>query len=139
MGLFKTQKSLVFHYSNSANFSPSVKLKHDNFLYDLTKNDNLPSRQEEIQGESLDETHLPSDNDQESLHKTHLPSDNDHVANAVEENKDNSVNEKINSMATTQAIDTIVSKTVPSTHFPMQEEGKTTAITSSWLNENDDL
>ena len=24
MGLFKTQKSLVFHYSNSANFSPSV-------------------------------------------------------------------------------------------------------------------
>ena len=88
VGLFKTQQSLVFHYSNyfhdSSNCSPSVKLKHDNFLYDLTKNDNLPSRQEEIQGDSLRETHLPSDNDQESLHETHLPSDNDHVANAVE-------------------------------------------------------
>jgi len=130
VGLFKTQKSLVFHYSNSASFSPSVKLKHDNFLYDLTKNDNLPSRQEEIQGESLDESHLPSDNDQESLHETHLPSDNDHVANAVEENEDSSVNEKINLMATTRVIDTIVSKMVPSTHFPMQEEGKTTTMCS---------
>ena len=105
MGLFKTKKSLVFHYSNhfcdSPNCSPSVKLKHDNFLYDLAKNDNLPLRQEEIQVESLDESHLPSDNDQESLHETHLPSDNDHVANAVEENEDSSVNEKINLMATT--------------------------------------
>ena len=134
MGLFKTQKSVVFHYSNcfcdSAKCSPSVKLKHDNFLYDLTKNANLPSRQEEIQGESLDESHLPSDNDQESLHETHLPSDNDHVANAVEENEDSSVNEKINLMATTQTIHTIVSKIVPLTRFPMQEEGKTTTMCS---------
>jgi len=134
MGLFKTQKSLVHHYSisfcNSARCSPSVKLKHDNFLYDLTKNDNLPLRQEEIKGDSLHETHLPSDNDQESLHETHLPSDNDHVANAVEENEDSSVNEKINSMATTQVIDTIVSKMVPLTCFPMQEEGKTTTMCS---------
>ena len=72
------------HFYDSPNCSPSVKLTHDNFLYDLAKKDNLPSRQEEIQGESLHETHLPSDNDQESLHETHLPSDNDHVANAVE-------------------------------------------------------